>query len=131
MSKAPTDHRHILGTVFVANPPKTAAEGEQWLRALIDRVGMEILMDAQAVACQDLGNEGITGTAALTTSHASFHSWDKVSGHAFINFDLYSCKPFKSEDVISLLDESFEVISGNYVVIDRNHFPTIIEAVSI
>ena len=92
---------------------------------------MEILMDAQAVACQDLGNEGITGTAALTTSHASFHSWDKVSGHAFINFDLYSCKPFKSEDVIGLLDESFEVISGNYVVIDRNHFPTIIEAVSI
>jgi S-adenosylmethionine/arginine decarboxylase-like enzyme len=118
MANGALDHRHIIVTAYVTHPPMTVEVGEDWLRRLVKLVDMEILMDANAIYCEDLGNEGVTGVVGLTTSHASFHSWHDVE-RPFINFDLYSCKDFAIDDVLAHLNE-FGAEQCNYVLIDRN-----------
>ena len=112
------DHRHMVGTVFVSRPPLTAEEGEQWLRDLVEKIGMKILIEPQAVVCNTFGNEGVTGIVCLETSHASFHSWSSVE-KPFINFDVYSCKHFDAETVLEHFAE-FGPVSHRFVVLDRN-----------
>lgn len=118
MAHGALDHRHIIVTAFVTNPPMTVEQGEDWLRRLVKLVDMEILMDANAIYCEDLGNEGVTGVVGLTTSHASFHSWHDEP-RPFMNFDLYSCRFFQVEDVLRHLDE-FGANECSYLLIDRN-----------
>lgn len=118
MAHGALDHRHIIVTAYVTNPPMTAEDGENWLRELVDIVGMEILFDANALYCEDLGNEGVTGVVGLTTSHASFHSWHAAE-RPFMNLDLYSCKDFLVEDVLNHLTK-FGAYECRYMVIDRN-----------
>ena len=118
MANGALDHRHMVVTAFVTRPPMTVEVGEDWLRRLVKLVGMEILMDANAIYCEDLGNEGVTGVVGLTTSHASFHSWHDEE-EPFINFDLYSCKDFSVVDVLKHINE-FGAAKCNYMLIDRN-----------
>lgn len=107
-------------TAFVSNPPLTAEYGEKFLRRLVDQVGMKILMDASAIYCEDLGNEGVTGTVGLTTSHASFHSWHTLPDQApFMNFDLYSCRDFSASEVVSFLHRHFDCSQVDYTLFDR------------
>lgn len=108
----------MVGTVFVSRPPLTAEEGEQWLRDLVEKIGMKILIEPQAVVCNTFGNEGVTGIVCLETSHASFHSWSSVE-KPFINFDVYSCKHFDAETVLEHFAE-FGPVSHRFVVLDRN-----------
>jgi S-adenosylmethionine/arginine decarboxylase-like enzyme len=75
MADGELNHRHIIVTAYCSNCPTSVEAGETWLRKLVDIVGMQILFDAKAIYCEDLGNEGVTGVVGLTTSHASFHSW--------------------------------------------------------
>jgi len=113
------NHMHIIGNVFVSRPPLSAERGEEFLRELVARVGMTILMDSRAIYCEDLGNEGVTGLVALSTSHASFHCWHKVP-KPFLNFDLYSCCTFDPKTVLDLVDEYFGLRGGEYLIVDRN-----------
>ena len=112
------DHRHIIVTAFVSNPPLTVEIGENWLHELVDIVDMKILMNASAIYCEDLGNEGVTGVVGLTTSHASFHSWHDCE-KPFVQMDLYSCRHFEIEDVLNHMLK-FGAYEIDYVLIDRN-----------
>lgn len=112
------NHIHLLVSVFVNNPPMTASAGEEWLRELVDIVEMQILMDARAIYCEDLGNEGVTGVVGLTTSHASFHSWH-AAPEPFINIDLYSCREFDTAAVLAHIGK-WGVERGSYILIDRS-----------
>lgn len=114
------NHRHIIVTAYCTNCPTTVEHGENWLRKLVEIVGMEILFDANAIYCEDLGNEGVTGVVGLTTSHASFHSWHQVE-KPFLTMDLYSCKNFSTDDVINHLEEGFGAYRVHFMVIDRNN----------
>jgi S-adenosylmethionine/arginine decarboxylase-like enzyme len=112
------NHLHLLVTAWVDNPPMTADAGTDWLRELVDIIDMQILMDATAIFCEDLGNEGVTGIVGLTTSHASFHSWHDAP-RPFISFDLYSCRHFAVEKVFEHLAK-WGLMKCNYVLIDRD-----------
>lgn len=112
------DHRHLIVTAFLRNAPTSVAQGETWLTELVGIVGMEILMDAKAIYCEDLGNEGLTGVVGLTTSHSSFHAWHTIE-NPFMNFDLYSCRDFSIESVFAHF-EQFDPIRINYTLMDRN-----------
>ncbi len=112
------DHRHMIVTAYVTNPPLSAQIGEEWLRRLVKLVDMQILMDAKAIYCEDLGNEGVTGVVGLTTSHSSFHAWH-MAERPFINFDLYSCHDFPTQVIFDHLKE-FGAVECRYMVIDRN-----------
>lgn len=119
MEHGELNHRHMIVTAYCDNCPTSVEAGESWLRKLVKIVDMQILFDAQAVYCEDLGNEGVTGIVGLTTSHASFHSWH-MAKEPFLTMDLYSCRDFLSEDVLAHLHEGFGAKCVKFIVIDRN-----------
>ncbi len=113
------NHKHILvRATNLARPPKTAVEVEDWLRELVALVDMVVLIEPFAIRCEDLGNEGVTGTVCITTSHAAVHCWDSLP-EPFLNFDLYSCKDFSPGMVLDHIGK-FGPASCEYFVVDRN-----------
>ena len=79
---------------------------------------MVVVAGPTSVYVDEPGNEGITGTVTLATSHAAIHVWDKETPPMF-QFDIYSCSEFTAEEVIEHINE-FGLISCEYIYIDRN-----------
>lgn len=117
--------------LLVVHPPRDHEEVEHFLGFLIKRINMviaksdTILKNPQAFYCSNLANQGATGTGILETSHTAIHTWDAESPAKF-DFDLYSCSNFEVENILTLC-QCFDIISGNYIVIDRNNLLNIIE----
>ena len=99
-------------------PPKTEKILNIFFTQLVNTVGMKVVAGPTSVYVNEPGNEGITGTVTLATSHGSIHVWDKTNP-AMFQFDIYSCSEFTAEEVLEHLDE-FGLISCEYIRIDRN-----------
>jgi S-adenosylmethionine/arginine decarboxylase-like enzyme len=104
---------------YITNPPKSEEILNQWFRELVNKVGMVVVAGPTSVYVNELGNEGITGTVTLATSHASIHVWDAIHPSMF-QFDLYSCSDFTPEQVLNHINEHFDLQSATYQFIDRN-----------
>ena len=113
------NHLHLLVKGHIKTAVTEPAELNEWFTQLVHKVGMRVIAGPTSVYCNDLGNEGITGTVTLATSHSSIHIWDALEPKMF-QFDLYSCKEFSPEDVLSHIDEKFGLISSTWQFIDRN-----------
>jgi S-adenosylmethionine/arginine decarboxylase-like enzyme len=104
---------------------------KNWLEKLVEIIDMKILIPPVAKYCDTFGNEGVTGTVVIETSHSSIHIWHKEQV-PYIKMDVYSCKNFNPQDVIDFVNETMDLISGGYTIIDRNtDVPTIIQSVQI
>jgi len=102
------------------NPPKTVLELNEWLISLVNKVDMKILSGPSSVIVDDEpGNEGITGTVVLSTSHACIHFWD-LENPPYFQFDIYSCKEYSTDTIIEHL-KIFDLIELEYIRIDRNN----------
>lgn len=112
------NHKHMLVTAFVKNPPTESARVEKWLLRLVEKVGMKVLIEPKAVKCDTLGNEGVTGIVCIETSHASIHVWSECD-RPFLKMDLYSCKEFDPNAVIKMISE-FTIEEIDWIVVDRN-----------
>ena len=113
------NHLHLLVKGYISNPPKSEETLNQWFRELVNKVGMVVVAGPTSVYVNELGNEGITGTVTLATSHASIHVWDAIHPSMF-QFDLYSCSNFTPEQVLNHINEHFNLQSATYQFIDRN-----------
>jgi S-adenosylmethionine/arginine decarboxylase-like enzyme len=113
------NHLHLLVKGYITNPPKSEEVLNQWFRELVNKVGMVVVAGPTSVYVNELGNEGITGTVTLATSHASIHVWDAIHPSMF-QFDLYSCSEFTPEQVLNHINEHFNLQSATYQFIDRN-----------
>jgi S-adenosylmethionine/arginine decarboxylase-like enzyme len=113
------NHLHLLVKGYISHPPKSEEKLNQWFRELVNKVGMVVVAGPTSVYVNELGNEGITGTVTLATSHASIHVWDAIHPSMF-QFDLYSCSEFTPEQVLSHINEHFDLQSATYQFIDRN-----------
>jgi S-adenosylmethionine/arginine decarboxylase-like enzyme len=113
------NHLHLLVKGYISNPPKSEETLNQWFRELVNKVGMVVVAGPTSVYVNELGNEGITGTVTLATSHASIHVWDAIHPSMF-QFDLYSCSDFTPEQVLNHINEHFNLQSATYQFIDRN-----------
>lgn len=111
-------HQHLLIRGHFQNPPRETSVLNQWFIDLVHKVKMEVVAGPTSVYVNEPGNEGLTGTVTLATSHASIHIWDKVHPYLF-QFDIYSCKCFDLETVKDHLDE-FGLLGGQWMMIDRN-----------
>jgi hypothetical protein len=117
-------HKHLILALDVKWPPKDAVEAKHFLAFLIKRVDMaiaaspELTQNPMGYYCNLAGNEGVTAVGILETSHCALHSWNLDSPAKF-QFDLYSCKEFDVPYIISLCN-SFGIIGGTYLVIDRD-----------
>lgn len=113
------DHLHLLVKGYVKSPPQTEKVLNEWFTQLVNNVGMKVVAGPTSVYVNEPGNEGITGTVTLATSHASIHVWDKQNP-AMFQFDLYSCSDFKPFDVLHHINDWFVLESAYWSFIDRN-----------
>lgn len=112
------DHVHIvLRADNLARPPRTAEAVEAWLNRLVRAVRMQVLAPARAVRCEEEGNQGVTGTVLLTTSHASLHCWDQVP-EPYLQLDVYSCRSFGSGEILRMVQD-FGPAHVSWTVLDR------------
>jgi len=100
-------------------PPKKEEVLNAFLKSLVERVRMKVVAGPTSVYVDEPGNEGITGTVTLATSHGSIHVWD-AKLPAMFQFDLYSCSDFKPEEILSELNKWFDIQDTYWVMIDRN-----------
>ncbi len=113
------NHLHLLVKGYITNPPKSEETLNGWLRELVSKVGMVVVAGPTSIYVNEPGNEGITGTVTLATSHASIHVWDALELPMF-QFDLYSCSEFTPDQVLSHINEHFTLQSATWQFIDRN-----------
>lgn len=116
-------HQHLLMKVWLTNPPKEVSVLNDWFTHLVHKVKMEVVAGPTSVYVDSPGNEGLTGTVTLATSHASIHIWDH-NEPAMAQFDIYSCKSFTLQDVLEQF-EPWGIVKVEWVMIDRNENPVI------
>ncbi len=114
------NHLHLLVKGYITNPPKQEEVLNKWLSELVSEVGMKVVAGPTSVYVDEPGNEGITGTVTLATSHAAIHVWDKENPSMF-QFDIYSCKDFEPEVVLNHIHKNFDLTEAYWSFIDRNN----------
>ncbi len=112
------EHKHILINARVNNPLNTFDEAIEFLTALVEKVGMKILMGPYASYVNVPGNQGVTAIVGIETSHIAFHVWDEESP-AKLQFDLYTCGALDKDVVLQAVNRKFDVVSGDYRIYDR------------
>lgn len=112
------NHLHLLVKGHMKNPPKSEEILNQWFKELVNKVRMVVVAGPTSVYVDEPGNEGITGTVTLATSHAAIHVWDKQDP-AMFQFDIYSCSCFEVSEVIEHLNK-FDLTDCEWMFIDRN-----------
>lgn len=122
-------HQHLIVRGFCKKPFTSSEELNKWFIDLVHKVDMEVVAGPTSVYVDEEGNEGITGTVTLATSHSSIHIWDQETPSLF-QFDLYSCKVYDIQLVFKHLD-LMDLVSLEWVSIDRNNGLTVDGAGSI
>jgi len=112
------EHKHILINARVNNSLENTEDAVSFLKDLVERVGMKILMGPHATYVDAPGNRGVTAIVGIETSHIAFHVWDEVTP-ARLQFDLYTCGSLDKKIVIEAVKERFEVVSADYRIYDR------------
>lgn len=113
------NHLHILVKGYMVSAPKREAALNEFFKSLVKKVGMKVVAGPTSVYVDEPGNEGLTGTVTLATSHASIRIWDKEKP-AMFQFDLYSCSEFTPQQVFDEIDYWFGLQSAQWVMFDRN-----------
>lgn len=111
-------HQHLIIKCYVKNPPTKVDVLNKWFINLVEAVGMKVVAGPTSVYVSDPGNEGLTGTVTLATSHSSLHVWSEYE-LPMMQFDLYSCKSFKLDDVIKCFIP-WDLVKIEWAMIDRN-----------
>lgn len=104
------------------NPPgpTDCEKVSNFMRGMVDHVRMKIMIEPSTAWCNDEGNEGITSTVVLTTSHCAMHIWNfPEPNESVLQFDLYSCAPFTAVEVIEYIAQNFDVTTAKYKFLDR------------
>ena len=113
------NHLHLLVKGYMKTPPKTEKVLNIWFTQLVQNVGMKVVAGPTSVYVSEPGNEGMTGTVTLATSHASIHIWDNENP-AMFQFDIYSCSNFTPMQVLDHIDDWFGLNEAHWQFIDRN-----------
>ena len=114
------EHKHILINAKVNNSLGSTEDAVSFLKDLVERVGMKILMGPHATYVDTPGNKGVTAIVGIETSHIAFHVWDEEVP-ARLQFDLYTCGSLDKNVVIEAVKERFELVSADYRIYDREH----------
>ena len=113
------EHKHLIVRAEINNPPYSPNDIKQWMRDLVDTIGMNILMGPYAVYSDMEGNAGLTAVTIIETSHIAMHVWDEVSP-ALMQLDVYTCSTLDINDVFAAV-QVFEPSKVEYKYIDREH----------
>lgn len=123
------EHKHLIVRAELNNPPYNAADIKIWMRHLVDKIGMNILMGPYAVYSDMEGNQGLTAVTIIETSHIAMHVWDEEEP-ALMQLDVYTCSTLNIDDVFEAIKE-FEPTKVEYKYIDREYQLTLLDKGSI
>ena len=124
MSKV-LEHKHLIVRAELSNPPQCASAIQDWMKSLVDKIGMKILMGPYAVYSDMVGNRGLTAVTIIETSHIALHVWDECSP-AMMQLDVYTCSTLNIEDVFKAI-EVFSPTLVEYKYIDRENELTLLD----
>lgn len=119
------EHKHLIIRAELKNPPKCAEAIQDWMKVLVDKIGMKILMGPYAVYSHMVGNQGLTAVTIIETSHIAMHVWDEVDP-ALMQLDVYTCSTLNIQDVFEALN-NFSPVDVQYKYIDREHGLTLLD----
>lgn len=97
-------HKHVIIRAEVLNPPTNETHTSNDVKALIEAIGMKILMGPYAKYCTMKGNRGLTVATIIETSHVIIHVWDETDP-AVIQLDVYTCGVFDPNIVFDWLQQ--------------------------
>lgn len=120
----PSAHLHLLVNAQITDPPGPGdcEKVNEFMRGMVEHVRMKVMLDPVSAWCDEPGNEGITSTVILTTSHCAMHIWNMPEPYnSIMQFDLYSCAPFEVNEVFSYISRHFKVVSASYKFLDREN----------
>lgn len=118
MSKV-LEHKHLIVRAELNNPPTCAEAIQEWMKKLVDKIGMKILMGPYAVYSDMVGNRGLTAVTIIETSHIAMHVWDEDEP-ALMQLDVYTCSTLNISDVFEAIEE-FKPVKVEYKYIDREN----------
>lgn len=110
-------HKHLIVRAELKNPPSCAENIQDWMKDLVEKIGMKILMGPYAVYSDMVGNRGLTAVTIIETSHIAMHVWDEDEP-ALMQLDVYTCSTLNIEDVFSAIS-MFNPVHVEYKYIDR------------
>ena len=106
----------IIGQV--TNPPTDVDVVKQFMRDLVEAIGMKRLIEPQAVYVEAVGNKGMTSCVLIETSHIAWHVWDEESP-GLLQFDLYTCGDLVADQVLGIVKDFFGLTTYSMKVFDR------------
>jgi S-adenosylmethionine/arginine decarboxylase-like enzyme len=119
------EHKHLIVRAELEEPPYSATEIKVWMKNLVDKIGMNILMGPYAIYSDMEGNQGLTAVTIIETSHIALHVWDEAEP-ALMQLDVYTCSTLNIEDVFDAINE-FSPIKVEYKYIDRENELTLLD----
>ena len=119
------EHKHLIVRAELNNPPRDATNIKLWMKHLVDKIGMNILMGPYAVYSDMEGNAGLTAVTIIETRHSALHVWDEVNP-ALMQLDVYTCSTLDINDVFSAI-EFWDPTKIEYKYIDREHDLTLLD----
>ena len=119
------EHKHLIVRAELKEPPYSPHEIKLWMKQLVDRIGMNILMGPYAVYSDMEGNQGLTAVTIIETSHIALHVWDEVTP-ALMQLYVYTCSTLDINQVFESIQE-WEPTKIEYKYIDREHGLTLID----
>lgn len=111
-------HQHLLIRAFVENPPVKEDVLNTWLTELVSDIKMKVVCPAKSKYVDAKGNEGLTGSINIETSHIAIHIWSALEP-ARIEMDVYSCSKFEEKTILEKLDE-WKLVKYHSMMVDRN-----------
>lgn len=119
------EHKHLIVRAELKNPPQCAEAIQNWMKLLVDKIGMKILMGPYAVYSDMVGNRGLTAVTIIETSHIAMHVWDECEP-ALMQLDVYTCSELNINDVFDAVQE-FVPLKIEYTYIDRENGLTLLD----
>lgn len=119
------EHKHLIVRAELNDAPYLPYEIKHWMRSLVEKIGMNILMGPYAVYSDMEGNAGLTAVTIIETSHIALHVWDEATP-ALMQLDVYTCSTLDINDVFDAI-KVWDPTKIEYKYIDREHDLTLLD----
>ena len=119
-------HNHLLLNGYAKRPFLEENETIEWLRSLVEEIGMKIVQGPFSSYVDEPGNRGITSSVMIETSHIAMHIWDE-DDPAFVQFDLYTCSTLPVQGVLDKIIKDMEIVEYDVMILERSSGFKIIE----
>lgn len=111
-------HNHLMVNGFTLFPPQDTKLAEDWMKSLVESIGMKIVQGPFASYVDKEGNRGLTIATIIETSHIAMHVWDEPDP-ALVQFDLYTCSTLDVEMILKNLQDSIGLFNYQTMVVER------------